>query len=394
MKYCIIILDGLADRKYTRLHKKTPLEISRTLCMDEMAKQGRLGMVSTIPKELPCNTVVSSMSILGINPALYYPGIGPCEAEDICDNIPENAWFFCCDFVSMLDETTMADSDITNIRLQESELLIQDLQNHFGTEKFLFHHMKGNHHLMIFPDSKFHNLKTEDPFYVRTKAYKDYYPTGEGSEILIQIMEEAKEILTDHDVNMIRQDLGEPVTNALWIWSGGQIPFLSPWSELFGMQGAMVAHEPSVRGLAKILGLTNFDVPTSTGTWTTDYKAKVNQAINALKTHDIVFVHINALWDIARHHEVSEKVRALESIDSFFLTPLLQQLPTPYRVMVVGGHNISVDNGIDRDDEVPFIVYDSTTKAGCNLAFSEHNAQKVDFHIHSGEELLNFFIQK
>ena len=49
MKYAIIIPDGACDEPLTELEGRTPLEAARTRAMDEIASNGRQGMVQTIP---------------------------------------------------------------------------------------------------------------------------------------------------------------------------------------------------------------------------------------------------------------------------------------------------------------------------------------------------------
>ncbi|HNZ65973.1 MAG: hypothetical protein KBC30_05930 [Planctomycetes bacterium] len=393
MKYCIVILDGITDRKYTRINKKTPLEIARTFGLDEISTKGCLGMVQTIPPNFPCNTIVSTMSILGLDPNLYYTGIAPLEAKDQQIEMHSEDWSFCCDFVS-LSEGNMADPQAGKLFFQESINLLQDLQQYLGKEDFHFLPLYQNHHLLCFPKGKFRNIQTKDPFDLKGKPIKKHYPVGEGSEQLIEIMEKAHEFLQNHDINKVRRDLGENLANGIWIWSGGQIPFLPPWSEIFGLKAALVAHSYGVRGLSKILGIQIIDVPGATGTWETNYAEKTKQALQAIENVDCVFIHIGSLMDVARYHGVSDKVRAIESIDSYVIRPLLQKLPSPFRLMVVGGHYISAEDGISQNQPVPFaIIGEDFPGSGRNLTFTEQNAKKVDINIANGEELLRFFLK-
>ena len=50
MKHIIILGDGMADHPVKRLGDKTLLQYANTPYMDLLAKQGRSGMLNTIPE--------------------------------------------------------------------------------------------------------------------------------------------------------------------------------------------------------------------------------------------------------------------------------------------------------------------------------------------------------
>ena len=51
-KYAIIIPDGAADEPLEQLGGKTPLEAANKPNMDAISRQGRLGMVRTVPEDM------------------------------------------------------------------------------------------------------------------------------------------------------------------------------------------------------------------------------------------------------------------------------------------------------------------------------------------------------
>jgi 2,3-bisphosphoglycerate-independent phosphoglycerate mutase len=53
MKYIILLGDGMADYPIEELGNKTPLQAAETESMDAVVGRGKIGMVKTIPKELP-----------------------------------------------------------------------------------------------------------------------------------------------------------------------------------------------------------------------------------------------------------------------------------------------------------------------------------------------------
>ena len=68
------------------------------------------------------------------------------------------------------------------------------------------------------------------------------------------------------------------------------------------------------------------NVPGATGYFDTDYSAKGKFAIEALKNHDIIFIHVEAPDEAGHAGDVHEKIKAIEEIDSKILGPLMKAL--------------------------------------------------------------------
>ncbi len=79
-KYAIIIPDGAADNPIEQFGNKTPLEAANTPYMDSISRQGRLGVVRTVPEGMEPGSDVAQMSLLGYDPKQYYTGRAPIEA--------------------------------------------------------------------------------------------------------------------------------------------------------------------------------------------------------------------------------------------------------------------------------------------------------------------------
>ena len=63
MKYVIVLADGMADEPLQQLDGKTPLEYAHTPNMDMLAKNGRVGMVKTVPDGMKPGSDVSEPEI-------------------------------------------------------------------------------------------------------------------------------------------------------------------------------------------------------------------------------------------------------------------------------------------------------------------------------------------
>ncbi len=123
---------------------------------------------------------------------------------------------------------------------------------------------------------------------------KDYWPEGDGAERLRQMMYDSLEILDNHEINRQRLEEGKLPGNMIWLWGQGYAPSLPNFLATFGKRGAVITAVDVVRGLARATGLDIINVPGATGYIDTDYEAKARYALQALDTHDFVYVHVES----------------------------------------------------------------------------------------------------
>lgn len=355
-----------------------------------LASQGRMGLVQTVPSDFPADTLVSTMSILGLDPAMYYTGKAAFEAINLGLSLEQDDWVFCCDLVSTF-AGSMVDPYAGDISTTEAKVLLQELNKRFRNRGVEFVAGNGYHHLAIFKNVRLAPYLSPDPFNIRGESLQQNYPQGEGSELLISIMEEAGHILAEHDINKVRRDLKENPADTIWFWGGSRLPNLPVWEELFQRKAALISAYPELQGLAKAIGLQVLQVPGMTGSWDTNWSGKVEHTLAALAQKDLVYLHIGALLTVARNGDVSQKVRLLEQIDEKVIRPLRKTLPQDTKIMVVGGHFVSIKERISTPQPVPFAIWFKDIPGGTGLPFNEKNAQKVELFIDQGCRLLPFF---
>ena len=128
-------------------------------------------------------------------------------------------------------------------------------------------------------------------------------------------MSASEEVFADHPVNLARRKAGKPPVTNVWLWGQGSAPRLEPFEQVYGVRGAMITAVDLFRGLAKLIGWKRIDVPGATGYLDTDYAAKGRYAVEALKEHDLVCVHIEAPDEASHEGRADAKIEALEQID-------------------------------------------------------------------------------
>src|SRR5271169_1188668 len=137
MKYAIIIPDGAADEPLKELNGKTPLEAANTPNMDRIAREGKLGLVRTVPDGFESGSDVATMSLLGYDPAVYHTGRAPLEAAAQHIPLAASDWVFRCNLVTVVDGV-MKDHSAGGISDAEARQLITDLAKSLQMPGFEF----------------------------------------------------------------------------------------------------------------------------------------------------------------------------------------------------------------------------------------------------------------
>ena len=375
MKYCVVIADGIADHPHPRLKNKTPLQVARTPAMDDLARHGRMGMVQTIPAEFYGDSSIANMAIFGYDPTMYYTGRAAFEAQAMGIRLGSDDWAFCCDMVSTFDGA-IADPCAGQIRQAEVALLLEDLRKHFQHQPIEWYSVKNHHNLLIVRGVPLADFKIAPPYNITGEPLINHYPRGEGSDFIIQILEQSQQLLVTHEVNTVRRDLRENPADSLWIWGGGILPTIPPFEELTGKRAALTTAAIDLQGLAHLSEIEVVEVPGITDALDTDYHAQKNLALQTLDKFDLVFIHIGAAAYASRHSDVTQKVRVIEQIDENIVASLARQLPRPYRLMVTAGHAVYTENGRTPCQPVPFVIGDLIYPAEPDLDLAKSMPKK------------------
>src|SRR3989339_708811 len=125
MKHVILLGDGMADFPIDVLGGKTPLEYAHTPHMDRMAAEGTLGLIDTIPQDLPPGSDVANLAVLGYDPHDCYTGRGPLEAANMGILLSPQDVAFRCTLVTLSDsDPIMEDFTAGHISSEEARGLI------------------------------------------------------------------------------------------------------------------------------------------------------------------------------------------------------------------------------------------------------------------------------
>ena len=391
MKYAIIIPDGAADLPLQELEGKTPLAAARTPHMDWIAANGKLGTVRNVPKGLSPGSDVAIMSLLGYDPREFYTGRAPLEAAAQGLKITDE-WVFRCNFVTIVDGV-MEDHSAGHITTEEATALLEELNRVLGGPHVHFYPGVSYRHLMTYRGEM--DVKTTPPHDILGDVAASHLPSGKGAETLRNLIDRSQDILRGHDVNVVRRDLGENPATSVWLWGQGKMPSLPSFSERFGLRGASITAVDLVRGVSKLIGWDIVEVPGATGYLDTNYAGKGTHAIETLKDHDLVFVHVEAPDEMGHAANLPGKVESIEQIDRHVVGPLLEHLRGTgehWRIMVLPDHPTPISIRTHTPDPVPFAIAGEGIKAVVPARFTEQDAESADLHVDRGCDLMEYFL--
>ena len=166
----------------------------------------------------------------------------------------------------------------------------------------------------------------------------------------------------------------------------------------------MITAVDLLRGLAALAGWDSIDVPGATGYLDTDYAAKGRYAIDCLRHHEIVCVHVEAPDEASHQGLADEKVLSLERIDAQIVAPLVRALADypDHRILVCPDHPTLLSTKTHSRGGVPFVIAGSTIDevahslpgavAGAASAYHEREAARSGLSIEPGWKLMGTFL--
>ena len=395
MKYIVVLCDGAADTPVPELGEKTPLEVAHKPNIDALASMGELGMVTTVPANLPPGSDVANLAVFGYDPQKYYTGRSPLEAMSMGVHLELTDTTFRTNVVTLSDDEnyedkTMIDYSSDEITTEESSQLIAAVNEALRTDEYEFFSGISYRHLMVW-HNKENRFELTPPHDISDRKITEYLPKD---ETLLTLMKKSYDILKDHPVNLDRIKRGLRPANSIWIWGNGTKPNLNTYAEKFSIKGAVVSAVDLIKGIGVCAGLDVIDVIGATGNVHTNFDGKAEATIKALRNGaDFVYVHLEAPDEAGHRREIDNKVRAIELIDEKIVAPILAALKEDneeYAILVMPDHPTPLAIKTHTSDPVPYIIYKSgNCSESKNVSYTEAEARKTGVVTENGYMLIN-----
>lgn len=374
MKHIIILGDGMADHGVERLGGKTLLQYAKTPFMDKLAKEGRTGRLITIPDGFLPGSEVANSSIMGYDQNKVYEGRGPLEAASIGYEMQPNDFALRCNIINVNDGKIITHNG-GNLETQDADILIKYLNEKLGSDAIKFYtgiqyrHLLiikgGNKHIICAPP---HDHPNEQWQQLLVKAEPNapkepgHQTAQETADLLNDLIIRSQELLETHPFNQQRKTESKRMANLIWPWGGGYRPSMKTLMEMYPQikRGAVISAVDLIRGIGHYAGLRNIIVEGATGLANTNYEGKAQAAIDALKTDDFVYLHVEASDEAGHDGDLKLKLKTIENLDSRIVKPIYEavaQWNEPVCVAVLPDHPTPVEIRTHVKEPIPFLIW-------------------------------------
>jgi 2,3-bisphosphoglycerate-independent phosphoglycerate mutase len=398
LKAILFVADGMADRPIKELGWRTPLEAAKKPSLNKIAKTGICGLLDPISPGKPPGSDVATLALLGYDASQVYSGRGALEAVGSGSKVLPGDVAFRCNFATVNKNGIILDRRAGRIASDDAAKLGGSLQKiklkkypsiRFEVKSTIQHRVVLNIH-----GSKLSvAVSDSDPGKAGVKVSEieslDDSPEAKmTSRIVKDLLREFHKVLEKHPVNNERIKLGLSPANSVLCRGAGRIPDIKTLSQLYNIRAACVAAVPLVRGACKVAGMRLIDVEGATGTPQTDYRAKAEATVQALKNNDLVFLHVKAT-DVASHdHNSKQKVEVIEKVDEM-LGYLLGEVDLDLVYFVItADHTTSVVTGNHEGDPVPLAISGPYVRRDDVMKYDERSCAKGGLHRIRGSDLM------
>ena len=402
MKHIIILGDGMADWPVKSLGDKTLLQYAKTPYMDKLARMGRNGRLITVAEGFHPGSEVANMSVLGYNLPKVYEGRGPLEAASIGVDLKPGEMAMRCNLICVEGEILKNHSS-GHISTEEADVLIQYLQEKLGNDRVRFHTGVQYRHLLVIKGGN-KELDCTPPHDVPGTLFREVMvrplvpeavPTADR---LNELILRSQQILPLHPVNRKRVAEGKDPANSIWPWSPGYKPRMETLAERYGIKsGVVISAVDLIRGIGVYAGLRPVEVEGATGLYDTNYEGKVQAAIEALHTHDFVYLHIEASDEAGHEGDVDLKVRTVEYLDHRVLKPLIDavsRMSDSVTIALLPDHPTPCRLRTHTAEPVPFVIYKSGVEPDGVTRYSESDVAGGAYGVLAGEQFIKEFFRK
>ena len=403
MKHLIILGDGMADWPCEQLGGKTPLQYADTPHFDFLARNGRNGRLITVPDGFHPGSEVANSSILGYDQHIVYEGRGPLEAASIGVDLEPDDLAIRCNFVC-LEGDLLKNHSCGRMETEESDVLIRYLQEHLGSDTVHFYTGVQYRNLLVVKGGDKH-VRLTPPHDVPMQPWRNHLPQAEIPEaeptakLLTELILKSQELLRDHPLNRERKAKGMDLVSSIWPWGAGNRPKMTPLTQTFSQikSGAMITAVDLMRGIGRYAGLRAIEVEGATGLWDTNYEGKAQAAIEALRTDDFVYLHVEASDEAGHDGDLELKLRCIENLDKRLVAPILDEVEKwdePVAIALLPDHPTPVAHRTHTAEPIPFCIYYRGIKPDSVQTFDEEAAKLGAYGLLKGDEFIRQFMSE
>jgi len=351
-KTIIFLGDGMADEPVAELGGRTPLQAAVKPAMDRIAREGRSGTLLTLPAGYPTSSDVANMSVLGCDLKTELCGRGPLEAASRGLKMGPDDIAFRANLVTVDPAGILRDFSGGHIAQADARSAIERLNAKLATEKIRFYPGVSYRNLLILSGAEFSaDVKCEKPDDNHGQSVAEHLPRA-----ATPAGEHTATVLRDL-ISRAQQILSGSAANGIWPWSGGRAGAIHRIADRYGIRSAVISAVDVINGLGHCMGMDVIPVPGATGYIDTNYEGKADAAIEAIHSHELVFVHVEALDEVSHAQDLKLKLQTIEAFDRRLVGRVMDHVDlSEVTLAVLPDHPVPISTGKHTRTPVPVSV--------------------------------------
>ena len=401
MKHIIILGDGMADEPIEALGGKTPLQYAHTPYMDRLAQLGVTGRMKTVADGFHPGSEVANMAVLGYDLPSVYEGRGVLEAASMGVDLQPDEMAMRCNLICV-EGDILKNHSAGHISTEEADELIRFLNERLGSERIKFHTGVSYRHLLVINKGNKY-LDCTPPHDVPLRPFRplmvkpELPEAQETADLLNDLILRSQKILKDHPINLRRIAAGKDPANSIWPWSPGYRPAMRTMREMYGIkEGAVISAVDLIRGIGVYAGLKVIHVKGATGLYDTNYEGKAQAALEALKTNDFVYLHVEASDEAGHEGDIGLKIKTIENLDNRIVRIIhekTQKWDEPIAIAILPDHPTPCAVRTHTNTPVPFLIYKPGQQPDSVICFDEFSVREGKYGILENDQFIKEFLK-
>ncbi|MBB3186468.1 cofactor-independent phosphoglycerate mutase [Microbacter margulisiae] len=402
MKYIIILGDGMADEPIKELGNKTPLQVAHKPVIDHLATIGNCGMVNTIPKGFTPGSEIANMAVLGYDVPKVFEGRGSLEAASMGIPIENGEMAMRCNLIC-IENKRIKNHSAGHISNEEAAELIAFLNEKLATETFRFFPGVSYRHLFKMKGGN-KMLQCTPPHDVPGTLFADVMiqslsdEAASTAKLLNELTLQSQSLLENHPINLKRKAVGKDPANSIWLWSPGYRPDMQTLSQLYGIKsGWVISAVDLIKGIGVYAGLHPIEVEGATGLYNTNYEGKAQAAIEALRSGDFVYLHIEASDEAGHEGDVALKIKTIEYLDNRVVKPIFEEVSRwneAVTIAILPDHPTPCQLRTHTATPVPFIIYRPDENPDAVQQYDEFSVNQGSYGMLESMEFMKVLLRK
>ena len=179
------------------------------------------------------------------------------------------------------------------------------------------------------------------------------------AEQIEQLIRASWTLLDTHPINLKRTQQGKDPANSIWPWSQGYKPDMENFQKKYNIKAAVISAVDLIKGLGALAGMDIINVDGATGLYDTNYEGKADACIDALKDHDLVYVHVEAPDEAGHEGNYALKTKTIEDLDERLIGRILNNIDKvdgKIKIAVLPDHPTPIALKTHTKEPVPFLI--------------------------------------